>query len=131
MNPRSRKKRILVVEDELDVQLFVSNLLVSNGYESLQAMDSAEGLSIARRIRPDLIIMDPMLPDDGGIELFRLLKGDKDLKNVPVVIMSQLNRKTFCHYQRCQGVKEILEPAAFLGRPPEVEELLGVIQQFL
>ena len=60
-----------------------------------------------------------------------LLKSDKDLKNVPVVIMSRLNRKTFCHYQRCQGVKEIMEPAAFLGRPPEVEELLGVIQQFL
>jgi CheY-like chemotaxis protein len=119
------------VEDELDVQLFVSNLLVSNGYESLEAKNSAEGLSIAKKIRPDLIIMDPMLPDDGGIELFRLLRSDKRLKDVPLVIMSRLNRKTFCHYQRCQGVKEILEPEAFLGRPPEVEELLGVIQQFL
>jgi CheY-like chemotaxis protein len=129
--PRSKKKSILVVEDELDVQLFVSNLLVSNGYESLRAKDSAEGLEIARRIRPDLIIMDPMLPDNGGIGLFQLLKQDRNLKKVPVVFMSKLNRKMFCHYQRCMGVKEILEPAAFLGRPPEVEDLLGVIRQFL
>lgn len=131
MNPRSKKKCILVVEDELDVQLFVSNLLVSNGYDSVQAKDSVEGLEIAKRIRPDLIIMDPMLPDSGGIGLFQLLKRDKNLRKVPIVFMSKLNRKMFCHYQRCQGVKEILEPEAFLGRPPEVEDLLGVIRQFL
>jgi CheY-like chemotaxis protein len=119
------------VEDELDIQLFVSNLLASNGYESIQARNSSECLEAVKRFRPDMIIMDAMLPDEGGIELFRLLKKDAALKRVPVVIMSTLNRRTFCHYQRCQGVKEILEPEAFLGRPPEVEDLLGVIQQFL
>ena len=131
MEALSPPKKILVVEDELDVRLFVSNLLASNGFIPIDAENFRQGFHLARSLQPDLIILDAMLPEEGGIELIRLLKSDPQLRSVPVAIMTTFDRKTFCHFQRCMGVKEIFEPEAFLARPPEADELLQVIRRLV
>jgi two-component system phosphate regulon response regulator PhoB len=81
-------QQILVVEDEKPIREMIAFSLRRNGYEVAEAEDvSAARASIANR-RPDLILMDWMLPDMSGLELTRQLKRDKDSKDVPVIMLT-------------------------------------------
>lgn len=81
-------QQILIVEDEKPIREMIAFSLRRNGYEVLEAEDvSAARASIANR-RPDLILMDWMLPDMSGLELTRQLKRDKENKDVPVIMLT-------------------------------------------
>jgi two-component system phosphate regulon response regulator PhoB len=127
-------KKVLVVDDELDMRTFISTLLETNGFKALVAQDGVQGLETARRSKPSLIILDVMMPKESGIALYRDLKGDPDLKEVPVIMLSALSKKTFFHSQKVldeyKGEK-IPEPAAYIEKPPEPDELLETIRNIL
>lgn len=129
MQPEARPIKVLVVEDELDVRLFLCNLLGSCGYLPIDADSHSRGLEQARSEKPDLIILDAMLPHDSGMQLYQCLKRDEALKDIPVVVLSTLDRKTFCHYQKCQCGTTVPEPEGYLGKPPEAEDLLKVVKE--
>jgi len=128
------RKKILVVDDELDMRIYVSTLLETNGYKPLSAVDGKEGLEVARRDKPSLIILDVMMPKESGISMYRDLKTDQQLKDIPVIMLSALSKKTFFHSQRVlneyQG-ENIPDPEAYIEKPPEPEELLEAIQDCL
>ena len=127
-------KRVLVVDDELDMRTFITTLLETNGFKPISAQDGAEGLEIARQKKPSLIILDVMMPKESGITMYRELKTDPALKDIPVIMLSALSRKTFYHSQRVldeyKGEK-IPEPSAYIEKPPEPEELLEAIDKSL
>jgi len=127
-------KRILVVDDELDMRTFITTLLETNGYKPLSAKDGIEGLETARKTKPSLIIMDIMMPKESGIDLYRELKNAPDLKDIPVIVLSAISKKTFFHSQemldRYRG-ETIPEPAAYIEKPPEPEELLEAVESNL
>jgi len=127
-------KRILVVDDELDMRTFITTLLETNGYKPLSAKDGIEGLETARQTRPSLIILDIMMPKESGIDLYRALKNAPDLKDIPVIVLSAISKKTFFHSQemldRYRG-ETIPEPAAYIEKPPEPEELLEAVESNL
>jgi two-component system, cell cycle response regulator DivK len=80
-------KRILIVEDvELNRDLLVQ--LLEDDYDILTATDGAQGLELADRERPDLILMDLSLPVVDGWEATRRLKGSEDLKDIPVIALT-------------------------------------------
>ena len=127
-------KRVLVVDDELDMRTFITTLLETNGYKPLSAEDGVQGLEVARQKRPSLIILDIMMPKESGINLYRELKSDPDLKAIPVIMLSALSRKTFFHSQKVLDEykgERIPEPAAYIEKPPEPEELLEAIEKSL
>jgi len=127
-------KRVLVVDDELDMRTFIITLLETSGYKPLSAVDGKEGLEIARKKRPALIILDVMMPRESGINMYRELKNDPELMNVPVIMVSALSKKTFFHSQKVldeyKGEK-VPEPEAYIEKPPEPDELLVTIQKIL
>jgi len=127
-------KRVLVVDDELDMRTFITTLLETSGYKPLSAVDGEQGLEIARQKRPSLIILDVMMPKESGINMYRELKNDPELKSIPVIMVSALSKKTFLHSQKVldeyKGEK-IPEPAAYIEKPPEPEELLEAIERSL
>jgi DNA-binding response OmpR family regulator len=82
------KKRILLVDDEPDIQTIVGARLAALGFEVLIAQDGQEGLDLARRESPDAILLDLMLPKLDGFKVCRMLKFDKALENIPVIIFS-------------------------------------------
>jgi CheY-like chemotaxis protein len=128
------KKRVLVVDDELDMRTFITTLLETNGFSPLQAEDGVQGLQIARRDKPSLIILDIMMPRESGITMYRELKNDPALKDIPVIMLSALARKTFLHSQKVLDAykgEKIPEPAEYIEKPPEPEELLEAIQNCL
>ena len=78
-------KTILIVEDnELNMKLF-NELLEANNYVTLQTHDGMEALKIARDCKPDLILMDMQLPEVSGFEITKLIKGDDNMKSIPVI----------------------------------------------
>lgn len=127
-------KKVLVVDDELDMRVFTATLLETNGYKPISAEDGKQGLEVARKTKPALIIMDMMMPKESGIQMYRELKKDPDLSNIPVVVVSALSRKTFFHSQKVMDEYEggtVREPAAYIEKPPEADELLRAVQDAL
>lgn len=124
----------MVVDDELDMRTFITTLLETNGYKPLSAKDGIEGLETARQTKPSLIILDIMMPKESGIDLYRELKNAPDLKDIPVIVLSAISKKTFFHSQemldRYRG-ETIPEPAAYIEKPPEPEELMEAVESSL
>ena len=128
------RKRVLVVDDELDMRIFITTLLETSGFKPLSAEDGIQGLEIARRDMPSLIILDIMMPRESGITMYRAIKNDPALKDIPIIMLSALAKKTFLHSQRLLNAykgEEIPEPAAYIEKPPEPEELLEAIENCL
>ena len=85
---KQKPKRILVVEDEKDLAAVVRQLLEREGYIVDQAHDGVQGLEMIRMLKPDLVLLDVMLPRMDGRDILKILKADVTLKNIPVLVMS-------------------------------------------
>lgn len=82
------KKRILFVDDERDLVEMVTFRLKAHGYEVITAYDGQEALDKARREKPDLIILDLMLPKIDGYKVCRMLKFDEKYKKIPIIMFT-------------------------------------------
>jgi DNA-binding response OmpR family regulator len=127
------RKKILIVDDELDMRIFLCNLLGNCGYEPIDAGDKNEGMQKAVSEKPALIILDVTMPKESGIQMYRELKAHADLKNVPVIMVSTIDKKTFTFYQKFQSTSRdrgVPEPGAYLEKPLETEELIRLVRAF-
>lgn len=80
------KKYILIVEDERDMVSVLKSRLSKIGYDIIVSYDGQEGLALAQRHNPDLIILDLMLPKLDGYKVCRILKFDDKYKSIPIII---------------------------------------------
>jgi two-component system, cell cycle response regulator DivK len=81
-------KRVLIVEDQEDNRSILRDLLSTAGYELIEATNGAEGVELAQRERPDLILMDIQLPVVDGYEAARRIKAHADLKSIPIIAVT-------------------------------------------
>lgn len=126
---KREKKKILIVDDEMDMRIFMSTLFETSGYTSIASKEGATGLQKARALRPNLIILDIMMPGEGGALMYRQLKIDKLLKSIPVIMLSAVGEKTFRHYLKMLNAQSqshihIPEPDAYIEKPPDPDEVL-------
>lgn len=127
-------KRVLVVDDDPDVRMFTITVLEEHGYTPLEATNGEEGMNVVKQERPDLVILDVLMPRGSGVRLYRQLKTDKALKNIPVIMQSGIAKKSFLRSQKALtefGGKPVPEPEAYLEKPVEAEELAGMIQKVI
>jgi CheY-like chemotaxis protein len=129
-----KENNILVVEDDLHMRIFITTVLETNGYNATATKDGKEGIQKAREAPPDLIILDVMMPEEGGVSMYRQLKTDNKLKNIPVVMLSGVESETFAYSLKMMniGLEDPLpEPEAYVEKPPKAEELLKIIERLL
>jgi two-component system phosphate regulon response regulator PhoB len=88
------KRKILIVEDDRDIVEMITYNLRADGYEVLSAFTGKDGITLARRERPDLIILDIMLPVMDGFEVCRILKSTEATACVPIIILSAKSQET-------------------------------------
>ena len=81
-------KRILIVEDQEDNRAILRDVLSTAGYELIEAVDGGEGVALALSERPDLILMDIQLPVIDGYEATRRIKGNAELKSIPIIAVT-------------------------------------------
>jgi len=131
LSPELRRKKILIVDDQLDIRIFLCNLLGNCGYEPIDAGDKDKGMQMAVSEKPALIILDVTMPKERGLQMYRELKEHEDLENIPVIMVSSIDKKTFSFYQRFQGTprhKGLPDPGAYLEKPLEAEELIKLVR---
>lgn len=127
-------KKILVVDDDPDIRLFNVSVVEENGYSPLVATNGEEGLDIVKKEKPDLLILDILMPRKSGIRLYRNIKTDKSLKHIPVIILSGIAEKSFLRSQKVLtefGDDKVPEPEAYLEKPVEPEDLAATIKKVL
>jgi CheY-like chemotaxis protein len=124
-----KKPKVLIVDDEIDMRIFVSTLFATNGYKPVITRDGKAGLAKAREIQPKLIVLDVMMPGEGGVKMYQGLKTDPALKEIPVIMLSAVARKTFSHYLKMlnvQGEESLPNPDAYMEKPPDAQELISL-----
>jgi len=84
----SQKKRIILIEDEEDIAALIKLQAELSGYKLHVEVDGINGYRAIERERPDLVLLDIMLPGENGLDVCRRIKGNPDLKNIPIIIVS-------------------------------------------
>ena len=129
-----KEEKILVVDDDLHMRIFMSTLFKTSGLNMIAAKDGNEGIAEARKSTPSLIVLDLMMPQKGGIKMYQQLKRDENLMDIPVIVLSGVERKTFFHSLNVLGAGSkdpFPEPDAYMEKPPNPEELLKKVQALL
>lgn len=88
------KGKILIIEDDRDIVEMVRYNLKEEGFETIPAFDGEQGIELARKERPDLIILDLMLPVIDGFEVCRIIKNDQLTADIPIIILSAKSQET-------------------------------------
>lgn len=131
MQPNPPRKKVLVVDDEMDMRIFLSRLLELGGYEAVLAGTAEEGLEKVEQERPDLIVLAAMFDQKGILQMLDELKTDERFKHIPVVLLSTLDKKTLYQLRALPGATRgsvQTRPEGFLPKPPEADELLGLLR---
>ena len=118
-------KRILVAEDDPDSRSIVVKTLTLEGYETLEAADGRSVLALARRERPDLIVMDLAMPGMDGWEASRRLKADPETADIPIIALTAFALRGDEERARevgCDG---------YLSKPCRPRTLREVVSRFL
>ena len=127
-------KKVLNVEDDADIRTFVTTVLEENGYIPIMAIDGAEGMEKVKKERPDLIILDILMPRESGIKMYHELKLDPSFKDTPIVMLSGVSKRTFLRSQAALtefGDETVPEPQAYLEKPVEPEDLAETLKKIL
>ena len=119
------KKRVLVVDDEIDLVMLVQLRLEASGYEVIVAYDGQEGLTKAQKEKPDLIILDLMMPRMDGYKVCGLLKADARYNKIPIIVYSARGQ------QEDIKLAEEVGANAYILKSIETQELLDKIKELL
>lgn len=119
------KKTILIVDDELPFVETVKASLEFEGYEIVAVHDGQTGLEKAREIKPDLILLDVMMPKMNGYQVCRELKQSDETKGVPIIVLTAKAQESDKYWGKEVGADE------YITKPFEMDELLEKIKSLL
>ena len=121
----SEKKKILIVDDEPDVLDYLTALFQDHGYDTLIAEDGVKGFDLAKSEKPDLITLDITMPDQSGVRTYRYYKGNDELKDIPVIIITGIGDAMRSFLKKLAGFPE---PEGFMNKPIDEEKLLEMVK---
>lgn len=119
------KKKILIVDDEKDIRSLIEKILGNISYEVSQAKDGQEMFNLLEKNKPDLILLDVMMPGVNGYEICHLLKRNPDTASIPVVLLTVLSGPQDASKGMAMGA------AAYLTKPFDPDDLGQEIEHIL
>ena len=118
-------KVILVVEDDPKSLKLTRDVLQASGYTTIEAIDGEQGVELAKAKKPDLILMDILMPKMDGYAACHAIKKDKATRKIPVVMLTAMG------YELNKELAKRLGAGGYITKPFSRQELLDVINQFL
>ncbi|HEY2941313.1 MAG TPA: response regulator [Vicinamibacteria bacterium] len=118
-------KKIMIVDDEQDILQFLDLVLREHGYEVIKASSGQEALTLAATGKPDLVLLDVMMPEMDGWEVLKLLRVDPETERIPVAMLSARTEAK----DRVQGLQE--GAIDYICKPFSLPELLEKIEGIL
>jgi len=122
----SQKKRILYIEDEKEMLDLTRIVLEREGYEMLAAVGGADGIEAVKREKPDLVLLDLMMPDVDGWEVYRQMKADKEVADIPVIIITARTQSI----DKVLGLK-VAKVADYITKPFGPSDLINSVKKVL
>lgn len=119
------KPRVVIVEDEPHIVLSLEFLLQRAGYDTVTAADGEAGLALVRRLRPDVVLLDIMLPRRNGYEICQAIKSDPGLRTIPVIMLSAKGQEV----EVLKGLE--LGAASYVTKPFGNADILEAIRAVL
>jgi CheY-like chemotaxis protein len=132
MPENESQKKILIVDDDLDVRIYVATVFETGGFRPIVTRDGVEGLQKARELSPDLIVLDVMMPKAGGVTMYRELKADPKLRRIPVIMLTAVGEQSFSHYLKMLDLQfeaAVPRPDAYMEKPLDHEKLLELARR--
>lgn len=118
-------KRVLVVDDNANNLLLEKDLLEVAGFKVLQAENATDAIAIAKKEKPDIILMDVRLPDMRGTEAVRILHQDRETQDIPVVFVT-----SSAMAEEIEELKSITN-SAYIGKPINTRTFVKEISQYI
>jgi len=122
-------KKILIIDDEPDVVTYLSAVLEANGYKPYTTGNIKTAMDQVKDIHPDLICLDIVMPQETGISFYIRLRQDKELKTIPVIIISgivELEKFDFRTYTKDDSIPA---PECYMEKPIDVEKYIEKVNQ--
>jgi CheY-like chemotaxis protein len=127
-------KKILVVDDEPDILTFLGTLLRKNGYDVCEACDGVEGMKKVLEEKPDLVCLDLLMPEKTGIKMYREMRKDELLKNLPVIMVTGIEAAEpweFSGFHKFIEERSIPKPQGYIEKPIDKEQFLKAVKEVL
>ena len=119
------KKKLLIVDDEKDFIAMVTERLAAKGFEIIEAFDGKDGIEKAHIEKPDIILLDIMMPEMNGYDMCRKLKIDENYKDIPIIMVTAKFQPNDVEFGKEMGAD------AYLTKPLELETLSHKIEALL
>jgi DNA-binding response OmpR family regulator len=116
-------KKVLIADDDFHINRVIAYKIKSAGYEVLTARNGQEAVDIARREKPDIIVMDIMMPVITGIQAAEILKQDTDMANIPIIILTAMEVG-----EDEENITTIAGSGNIITKPFSPKELLNAIR---
>ncbi len=145
-------KQVLVVDDDQNTVKYLSVVLSENGYDPVSACDGKEGLEQVKKVKPDLMVLDVMMPKKTGFSLFKQLKKDEQFKDIPVLMLTgvagileeqeqhkdETSEKPYDSLRESlkKAIREmrdegLIKPEMFVDKPVDPEAFIAKVKQLI
>lgn len=118
-------KKILLVEDSKNISTVLVEVLKAEGYTVMHAPDGVAGVAMARREKPDLVLLDLLLPKLSGYDVCNTIKRDNNTRHIPVLVISTMDKPESVARAKACGA------ANFMRKPYNLDDLLAEIKRLL
>ena len=125
------EKKVLIVDDEPGQIDFAATLLEENGYAPISATNGIEGMKLVKAEKPDLILLDIMMPERGGVGMYQDLKQGEETKDIPVIIVSGVTKGGhFENIMITQG-QNLPAPDGYIEKPMNPDAVIKLVKDLL
>lgn len=124
-------KKVLIVDDEPGQIDFASTVLEENGFAPISATDGVEGMLKVKTEKPDLVLLDIIMPEKGGISMYRDLKSHEETKDIPVIIVTGVTRGERFEEQMIRQDPALPAPDGYIQKPMKPDGLLKLVNELL
>lgn len=124
-------KKILIVDDEPEQIDFASTVLEQNGYITISAKNGIEGMEKVKTEKPDLILLDILMPERGGIGMYQELRHGEETKGIPVVIVTGVSRDEHFEETMLTQGQDIPGPDEYVEKPMNPDTVLKLVRDLL
>ena len=141
---KKMKKKLVIIDDDADMRLYYITVLGDLNLKIIEAESGEEGIKKVSEEKPDLVLLDLLMPQEGGLAVFNKIKDDPELNNTPVIIISAATSVTgvdmkYYVYNRpfkerkknVTGKKIEIRPVEYLEKPVKPEDLLNIVKKVL
>lgn len=121
-----RNKKVCIIDDEASIRDIYQTALSADGYEVVTAVDGEDGLRVIREQKPDIILVDIMMPKMDGLELMREIRKDSDFHKIPIIVMTNVDDRNIAQKAGNLNVEFYLTKSLF-----EPKKVVAIVAEAL